>query len=50
MQSEKEPSLDDFYMPGQIGHLVNSENRAFIGAGETLDEWIIGDGKWPGEQ
>ena len=48
--SEKEPSLDDFYKSEQLCHLVNPENRALIGAGETLDEWIIGHGKWPGER
>ena len=42
--------MDDYYKPGQLGYPVNPENRAFIGAGETLDEWIIGGGKWPGEQ
>ena len=40
MQSKKEPSMDDYYKPGQLGYLVNLENRAFIGAGENLDEWI----------
>ena len=50
MRSEKEPSLDDFYQSEQLCHLVNHENRAFIGAGETLDEWNTGHGKWRGEQ
>ena len=50
VQSEQETSLDNYCMPGQPGHLVNPENRALIGAGETLDEWIEGRGNWPGEQ
>ena len=48
LQREEEPSLDEYYRPGQPGHLMNPENRAFIGAGETLDEWIAGNGSWPG--
>ena len=46
---EKEPSPDDYSVPGQPGHLVNPESRAFVGAGETLEDWIIGRGNWPGE-
>ena len=45
---EKEPFLFDYFVPGQPGYLVNLESRESVGAGETLDEWIIGCGKWPG--
>ena len=48
-QNEEEISLDDYYKPGRPGYLLNPENRAFIGAGETLDLWIMGNGPWPGE-
>ena len=48
-QNGKGTSLEDGYRPGQPGHLINPYNRAFIGAGETIDEWIIGRGSWPGE-
>ena len=46
---EEEISLDEYYKPGRLGFLTNPENRAFIGAGETLDDWVIGYGRWPGE-
>ena len=49
LQREEEPSLDEYYRPGQLGYLMNPENRAFIGAGETLDQWIAGNGSWPGQ-
>lgn len=47
LQREGETSLDEYYRPGQPGHLLNPENRAFVGVGETLDEWIAGNGSWP---
>ena len=43
-QSEKE------LMPAQFGDLNNHEDRAFIGAGGILDEWIIVHRMWLGEQ
>lgn len=36
-QNGEEISLDDYYKPGRPGHLLNPENRALVGAGETLE-------------
>lgn len=49
LQGRGESALEDGYRPGQPGYLDNPENLALFGAGETLDNWIMGRGSWPGE-
>ena len=44
MQSEKGPSLDDYYLPGLLGHPVNPKNRASIEAGEIRTSELLVEG------
>lgn len=47
LQDWGESALEDGYRRRQPGYQNNPLNQAFDGAGETLDEWLEGRGRWP---
>ena len=48
LKTRGESALEDGYRPGQPGYQDNNLYRAYYGIGETLDDWLMGRGRWPG--